>query len=110
MIITSVFVFQSQAFSNRALHEQEDVVRQYVDELMAVIAEESRKGPIDMKDFYNWFTFDGADLVTHKTILNPNAAHSPRRTLLQRIFWFSAEKKNRRMGCLRSQRRPFLRL
>ncbi|TVY15295.1 Cytochrome P450 monooxygenase hmp1 [Lachnellula arida] len=48
----------SQAFSRRALLEQEGTVVRYVDMLMDAISEEGRKGPIDIKDFYNWVTFD----------------------------------------------------
>lgn len=49
----------SPAFSPKALLEQEDVVLKYADMLMVAVSEESRKGPLNLIDFYNWVTFDG---------------------------------------------------
>jgi len=46
------------AFSPKALSEQEDVVIKYANMLMTAMKEESRKGPINIKDYYNWVTFD----------------------------------------------------
>lgn len=46
------------AFSPKALSEQEDMVIKYADMLMTAMNEESRKGPINLKDYYNWVTFD----------------------------------------------------
>jgi hypothetical protein len=51
--------FQSHAFSPKALLEQEDIILHYANMFMVAIAEESRKGPLDMTDCYNWVTFDG---------------------------------------------------
>ncbi|RDW86029.1 cytochrome P450-6 [Coleophoma crateriformis] len=48
----------SHAFSPKALREQEDVILKYADMLMVAILEQSRKGPINLIDFYEWFTFD----------------------------------------------------
>ncbi|KUJ07472.1 cytochrome P450 [Mollisia scopiformis] len=48
----------SPAFSSRSLLDQEDVVIKYADMLMVAIAEESRKGPLDLDMYYNWVTFD----------------------------------------------------
>jgi hypothetical protein len=52
-------ILQDHAFSPKALSEQEYVVIKYVDMLMTAMKEESRKGPINLKDYYNWVTFDG---------------------------------------------------
>jgi len=48
----------SHAFSPKALLEQEDIVLKYANMLMIAIQEESRKGPINFIDYYNWITFD----------------------------------------------------
>lgn len=48
----------SHAFSPKNLLEQEDIILRYVNILMASMAEESRKGPLDLKQWYNWVTFD----------------------------------------------------
>lgn len=50
---------QSHAFSPKNLLEQEDIILRYVNMLMAAMAEESCKGPLDLKQWYNWVTFDG---------------------------------------------------
>lgn len=52
-------ILQDHAFSPKALSEQEDMVIKYADMLMTAMNEESRKGPINLKDYYNWVTFDG---------------------------------------------------
>ena len=56
---TNQLTFQSHAFSPKNLLEQEDTILRYVNILMASMAEESRKGPLDLKQWYNWVTFDG---------------------------------------------------
>jgi len=52
-------MLQDPAFSPKALSEQEHVVIKYADMLITAIKEESRKGVINMTDYYNWVTFDG---------------------------------------------------
>lgn len=48
------------AFSTRALKEQENLIRGYVDLLLRQLARrvESGDSVVDMKDYYNWTTFD----------------------------------------------------
>lgn len=46
------------AFSPKALSEQEHVVIKYADMLVTAIKEGSRKGAINMTDYFNWVTFD----------------------------------------------------
>ncbi|KAH8786726.1 cytochrome P450 [Hyaloscypha sp. PMI_1271] len=46
------------AFSSKALFQQQDIVLKYVDMLMIAIQEESSKGPINLKEYYNWVTSD----------------------------------------------------
>ena len=50
---------QDPAFSNKALFQQQDTVLKYVNMLMTAIQEESRKGPINLVDYFNWVTSDG---------------------------------------------------
>ncbi|KAE9371758.1 benzoate 4-monooxygenase cytochrome P450 [Stipitochalara longipes BDJ] len=48
----------AHAFSPKHLLDQEDTILRYVNMLMASMAEESHKGPLDLKQWYNWVTFD----------------------------------------------------
>jgi hypothetical protein len=52
--------------------------------LMIAIQEESRKGPINFIDYYNWVTFDG-NLLSIPPYLIPNTI-SARGTRIQRIL------------------------
>ncbi|KAE9366697.1 cytochrome P450 [Stipitochalara longipes BDJ] len=46
------------AFSPKALSQQQDIVLKYVNMLMIAIQVESRKGPINLVEYYNWVTSD----------------------------------------------------
>ena len=48
------------AFSNKALKEQEEIIRGYVDMLIRQLRKQIQQGNsvVDMKDYYNWTTFD----------------------------------------------------
>jgi len=48
------------AFSTRALKEQENLIQGYVDLLLRQLARRVKSGNsvVDMKDYYNWTTFD----------------------------------------------------
>ncbi|KAE9365500.1 cytochrome P450 [Stipitochalara longipes BDJ] len=46
------------AFAPKALNQQQDIVLKYVNMLMTAIESESRKGPINLVEFYNWVTSD----------------------------------------------------
>lgn len=51
------------AFSMKALREQEEIIQEYVRLLMMQLGAKCRAGmnevaEVDMKDYYNWTTFD----------------------------------------------------
>lgn len=46
------------AFSERALREQEELLMQYVEKLMARLRETAPEGPLNIMNFFNWTTFD----------------------------------------------------
>ncbi|PPJ53654.1 hypothetical protein CBER1_00883 [Cercospora berteroae] len=57
----------SHAFSDKALHEQESLIQNYVDQLVDRLKEttsENSQKPVDLTKWYNWTTFDViADLL-----------------------------------------------
>lgn len=57
----------SHAFSDKALHEQESLIQNYVDQLVHRLKEttsENSEKPVDLTKWYNWTTFDViADLL-----------------------------------------------
>lgn len=48
----------SHAFSDKALREQETLIRSYTDLLIKRLYENTNAGPVDMVAWYNWTTFD----------------------------------------------------
>jgi cytochrome P450 len=48
----------AHAFSDKAIREQEPLVRKHVDVLMQQLAKNSTKGDVDMSKWLNWTTFD----------------------------------------------------
>ncbi|ELR05414.1 hypothetical protein VC83_03574 [Pseudogymnoascus destructans] len=48
----------AHAFSDKALREQEPLIKGYVDLLIQRLHERSSTGPLDMVSWYNWTTFD----------------------------------------------------
>ncbi|OBT52420.1 hypothetical protein VE04_06896 [Pseudogymnoascus sp. 24MN13] len=48
----------SHAFSDKALREQEPLIKGYVDLLIQRLHERANSGPLDMVAWYNWTTFD----------------------------------------------------
>ncbi|OBT98661.2 hypothetical protein VE01_03550 [Pseudogymnoascus verrucosus] len=48
----------AHAFSDKALREQEPLIKGYVDLLIQRLHERSSTGPLDMVAWYNWTTFD----------------------------------------------------
>lgn len=49
----------AHAFSDRALREQEDLMKKYIDLLISRLSEHARKGAVvDIVDWYNFTTFD----------------------------------------------------
>lgn len=68
------------AFSNKALFQQQDIVLKYANMLMTAIQEESRKGPINLVDYFNWVTSDGnfGPLPHHSLMPNTNSARRTR--------------------------------
>ncbi|KFY23056.1 hypothetical protein V493_06128, partial [Pseudogymnoascus sp. VKM F-4281 (FW-2241)] len=48
----------SHAFSDKALREQEPLIKGYVDLLIQRLHERASAGPLDMVSWYNWTTFD----------------------------------------------------
>ncbi len=50
---------QSHAFAPKELLDQEHIIHKYVDMFAVAIAEESRKGPLNFTEWYQWVTADG---------------------------------------------------
>jgi cytochrome P450 len=48
----------SHAFSDKALREQEPLIKQYVDLFISRLHENAKNGPQDMLSWYNFVTFD----------------------------------------------------
>ncbi|OBT62545.1 hypothetical protein VE03_07403 [Pseudogymnoascus sp. 23342-1-I1] len=48
----------SHAFSDKALREQEPLIKGYIDLLIQRLHEHAASGPLDMVAWYNWTTFD----------------------------------------------------
>ncbi|KAE9366387.1 benzoate 4-monooxygenase cytochrome P450 [Stipitochalara longipes BDJ] len=58
VFVRLLIITQDPAFSNKALFQQQNVVLKYVNMLMTAIQEESRKGPINLVEYFNWVTSD----------------------------------------------------
>ena len=55
-------LLKAPAFSTKSIHEQEEVIKRYADDLMVAIKEEGRERSINLVEFFNWTTFDGTSV------------------------------------------------
>ncbi|KIW76438.1 hypothetical protein Z517_11184 [Fonsecaea pedrosoi CBS 271.37] len=48
----------SHAFSEKAIREQEDLVQNFIDQMISRLTDKCKEGPQDVTSWFNWCTFD----------------------------------------------------